>query len=168
LFPRYDFEATGVTAVICGSSLWSVLSGLLTPLLAVIAGYIAYRQWRTAHHRLRFDLFDRRLAIHSVARELIAIITISGGVKMQDYVRLNAGTRQARWLLDKGMQDYFDNEMLPKVARLKSLVAELEGLSDAESRGRNLKMQRKLRDWIEQQRTVIDSKFDRFLQMPSS
>ena len=33
-----------------------------TVFLGVGAGLIAYRQWRTAHNRLRLDLFDKRLA----------------------------------------------------------------------------------------------------------
>jgi hypothetical protein len=32
--------------------------------LAIIGAFTAYRQWRTAHNALRFDLFDRRFEIY--------------------------------------------------------------------------------------------------------
>jgi hypothetical protein len=33
---------------------------LTTLVLGLVAGYIAWRQWRTAHDRLILDLFERR------------------------------------------------------------------------------------------------------------
>jgi hypothetical protein len=148
------------------SPLLTVFSGLLTPLIAIIAVSIAWRQWSTARYRLRLDLFDRRLAIHSTALDLIGAVSVSGEVRSRDFVQLLAGTRQARWLLNKKMQAYFDDEMIPKVIRFQSLCSELNGLSDAKSRARNLEAQDELKDWIIQQRAVIDSKFDRYLRMP--
>jgi hypothetical protein len=47
---------------------WTVyVSALGTPLIAavaaIIAGWSAYRQWRTARDSLRFDLFEKRLTL---------------------------------------------------------------------------------------------------------
>jgi len=36
----------------------------VTIVAALIAGFIAYRQWKTAHDKLRLDLFDKRFAIY--------------------------------------------------------------------------------------------------------
>jgi hypothetical protein len=38
---------------------------------AGIAGYIAWRQWRTAHYRLTFDLFEKRFAVYEAVKNLI-------------------------------------------------------------------------------------------------
>jgi len=43
----------------------TVLSAMLTPAVALSVAFIAYRQWRTAQNRLKLDLFDRCLAIHT-------------------------------------------------------------------------------------------------------
>jgi hypothetical protein len=53
-------------------------SGLLTPLIAVIAVYIAWQQWRTARQKLRMDLFDKRYA--SFERILSATNTASAKI----------------------------------------------------------------------------------------
>jgi len=40
-----------------------VLSGLLTPTIAILAVYIAYRQHQTAKAKLKLDLYEKRLII---------------------------------------------------------------------------------------------------------
>lgn len=52
--------------------LWiQVLQALLTPAIAVAVGTIAFLQWRTAHHKVVLDLFEKRIAIYD---EVIASI----------------------------------------------------------------------------------------------
>ena len=41
---------------------------------AGIAGYIAFRQWRTAHDRLSFDLFEKRYAVYQATQGLISTL----------------------------------------------------------------------------------------------
>lgn len=40
-----------------------ILQALLTPVIAIGVGIIAFMQWRTAHQKVVLDLFDRRLAV---------------------------------------------------------------------------------------------------------
>jgi hypothetical protein len=47
---------------------------------ASIAGCIAYRQWRTAHDRLSFDIFQKRFAVYDATKRLINSVTIEGQV----------------------------------------------------------------------------------------
>jgi hypothetical protein len=42
----------------------SVFTPLLTPLIALIASYIAIQQWRTNKEKLRLDLYDKRFAVY--------------------------------------------------------------------------------------------------------
>ncbi|HEV8552511.1 MAG TPA: hypothetical protein VGR65_03865 [Casimicrobiaceae bacterium] len=49
----------------------TILSALSTPLLATVAGYIAWRQWQTARNKLRFDLFDKRLAVYTQTHDYL-------------------------------------------------------------------------------------------------
>ena len=48
-----------------------VLSALLTPIVAIIAVYIAYRQWKTAEAKRRQDLFEMRY--DNLYKEIIGI-----------------------------------------------------------------------------------------------
>ena len=45
-----------------------VFSAFLTPLIAIIVAYIAYRQHLTARAKLNLDLFEKRLAVYNQAR----------------------------------------------------------------------------------------------------
>jgi len=92
---------------------WSgILTALLTPLIAIIVAYIAYRQWRTAQNRLKLDLFDRRFAIHSAAHDLIATVISYGKIDNKDIFAFLSGIQQARWLLNEGIVKYLEKETL--------------------------------------------------------
>lgn len=41
-----------------------IFKGLLTPLVAVIAVYIAWQQLKTNQRKLKFDLFEKRIAVY--------------------------------------------------------------------------------------------------------
>ena len=51
--------------------LLDVLSGLLTPTIAILASYIAYRQYRTAKAKLKLDLYEKRLKIFKYFKTFI-------------------------------------------------------------------------------------------------
>ena len=48
----------------CTSDILKIAGGLLTPVIALIATYIAWQQWKTTRHKLRFDLYSRRFAVY--------------------------------------------------------------------------------------------------------
>jgi len=43
---------------------------LVAVVVGCVAGYIAWRQWRTAHDRLRFDLYEKRFAVYETVKKL--------------------------------------------------------------------------------------------------
>ncbi len=56
-----------------------------TAILGVIAAYIGWRQWRTAHTKLRLDLYDRRLAVYEACRKMIADVAFKRAVTAEQY-----------------------------------------------------------------------------------
>jgi len=40
---------------------------------ALIAGYIAWRQYKTAHYRLCLDMFEKRFAVYKATQDLLTI-----------------------------------------------------------------------------------------------
>jgi hypothetical protein len=144
----------------------TILSALLTPGITILAGFIGYRQWRTAQDKLRLDLFERRLAIHGVVSKLIRTVLKDGKVDLPARSDFLIGTRPARWLFDDGMVQYFDNEIFPKVNELSALTSELEGLPVGAERSANVQKQREIKEWLLRQLRVLDGKFDRFLKFP--
>lgn len=50
-------------------ALGPVFNGFGTLIVGACVGYIAWRQWETARHKLRMELYDRRLAVYESIRE---------------------------------------------------------------------------------------------------
>ena len=130
----------------------TVLSALLTPAIALSVALIAYRQWRTAQNRLKLDLFDRCLAIHTEALEIISKVA-SNTIEPTDLTKFEPAARQARWLLDEEVERYFKKEFIPKVT---DHIAERLGAYP---------LTRELSMWIMAQEDALDAKFDRFLKI---
>lgn len=131
------------------------LQALLTPVVAVLAALIAWRQWQTARNKLRLDLFDRRFAVYDAARSFLGSIATSGKVKEDALTKYLLGTREARWLLNKDIEEFLraiyvdavhhqatdeelnsanpgDREKLARIkaAQRKALLAKMDGLDD--------------------------------------
>jgi hypothetical protein len=63
-----------------------------------IAGYIALRQWRTAHDKLRLDMFDRRIAVYDATKALTNMASLHGQVTMEDLGRFYETIRGSEFL----------------------------------------------------------------------
>lgn len=62
---HFPWQAAGLT---------DVLSALLTPLIAAIAVYIAYRQFRVERLRLQHELYERRLKVYRAVQSFLSDI----------------------------------------------------------------------------------------------
>lgn len=57
-----------------------ISQGLLTPVVAIIATYIAWQQWKTNRDKLNFDRYERRLKVYE---EVVRFISI--GIREANY-----------------------------------------------------------------------------------
>ena len=95
-----------------GGDGWSValgiwyLQGLLTPILAIVAGYVAWRQWKTAAYRVKLDLFDRRYRIYEEVRKLLKVAYPSGHIELGNIEAFQAQTVEAKFLFGADIQAY--------------------------------------------------------------
>jgi uncharacterized protein YhaN len=78
-----------------------VLQALSVLVIGGIGAYIAWRQWRTAHDRLKLDLFDRRLAAYQRLKDATTPINASGKVTNEDADRFAQAMHDMRFLFDK-------------------------------------------------------------------
>ena len=83
-----------------------LFAALLTPLIAIIATYIAYQQYRANHLKLRQDLYDRRLALFNAVAEFLAHIMREGTADSAQSVTLLQKTRESYFLFGKDISDY--------------------------------------------------------------
>lgn len=51
----------------------ALFNAFLTPLIAIVAVYIAWQQWQTNKHKLELELYDRRLRIYEEVRKILSI-----------------------------------------------------------------------------------------------
>jgi type II secretory pathway pseudopilin PulG len=122
----------------------------------------ARQQANTAFDQLRLNLFEKRLAVHSAARNLIATVTSYGKVENKDIFDFLSGIQPTRWLLDESIVNYLENDLWPRVNKLQELIDMRE--SPEQDRGSNARQQRELKEWIAGQRANLDAQFDEFLK----
>jgi hypothetical protein len=141
----------------------TVLSALLTPTIACLGAWIAYRQWRTAQNKLRLDLFDRRFCVYEVTKNFLACIVKNGKTSDEETCKFLVATREARWLLNANVATYLRDELYNKVIDLQTLQSELGGSMTDEDRAENIKRQAEIKKWLISQYKVLDEKLSPFL-----
>ncbi|WP_033834783.1 hypothetical protein [Stenotrophomonas maltophilia] len=104
--------------------------------VAVAVGMIAYRQWRTARNKLKFDLFTRRLEAYNRVREA-TIQAIAADWREEADHDVFLSLRDVRWLFGQSVYDFVWKELYEPVVDLwdaKTTIAEPGVLSDPEVR----------------------------------
>ena len=67
-------QSTWVKICVRAKGLSNIFSGFLTPVIAILAVYIAWQQYRINRYNARFDLFDRRYNIFDTLMNLLGHI----------------------------------------------------------------------------------------------
>ena len=85
-----------------------IASGILTPVIACIALYIAFRQHQTEKNRLKSELFDRRKEVYSALESFFHDFMTEGPAS---YIRSSQLIREISisvFLFDKDVQEYLN------------------------------------------------------------
>jgi hypothetical protein len=118
--------------------LWiQILQGLLTPAIALAVGVIAFMQWRTAHQKVVLDLFDRRLAVYTTAREAVSRVVTSGSNDRDSDLGLLEALHASMFLFGDDVKDFL-NEMYVATLNLEIANSKLEhdGATEADGQSR--------------------------------
>lgn len=94
-----------------------ILGGLLTPVIACLAVYIAWQQHKTSRDKLKLDLFDRRYKVYRGLMDLLGAV-VSGRVSNEDLGNFYRETDQKRFLFGEGICVYL-TEVRQKVVKLR-------------------------------------------------
>jgi len=134
------------------------VSALGPPLIAAIVAVIAYRQWRTANNRLKFDLFEKRLQVYQRLYDLIQEICESGNLYNHEYTRLKVATRDVKWLFGRRFNKYVYGEILPAARQLRNIRVTIENPPPEQQTSGLIKREVDLISWFVAQIDVLDKK----------
>lgn len=148
----------------CDPNWTTYVAALLTPVVAVLAAVIAYRQWRLAQNKLKFDLLDRRLLIYEGAGTFLLSVYKNRKATDEEVFDFRVAMRESKWLLDDSLAEYL-KQLHSKATELLILADEIEGERDDEVRVKNTKKQLAIQEWFLKQFEVLDEKFTPFLKL---
>jgi hypothetical protein len=97
-----------------------LLSGFMTPLIAVIAVYIAWQQHKIARDNLRLSLYDRRLKVYRGLMDLFAVVLQDVDTKSADLGKYYADTSEKKFLFDDKIIAFM-NEVREKAVELRQV-----------------------------------------------
>ncbi|HDS1390350.1 TPA: hypothetical protein ACG4N3_000564 [Stenotrophomonas maltophilia] len=138
--------------------------------VAVAVGMIAYRQWRTARNKLKFDLFTRRLEAYNRVREATTRAIAADWREEADH-DVFLSLRDVRWLFGQSVYDFVWKELYEPVVDLwdvKTTIAEPGVLSDPEvrkARDAAILRRRELRHALTRSMTRLDEVMGEYLTL---
>ncbi len=92
----------------CVGEILEILKSLLTPLIAIIATFIAYQQWKTNQQKVNSELYDRRLRIYEEVREILSIIQQDAKVSIENLLKFRTSVSEADFLFGPEISEYID------------------------------------------------------------
>ena len=147
----------------CMDQIIELSKALLTPVIAVVAAYVAWQQLKTNRRKLKLDLFDRRYAVFEKISELIGSVLTSGKVQQGREIQFLVDTKVAGLLFGEDISQ-FDSEIYRKAVHLHALDAELEG-STSEARTANIKAQQEIKEWYGRALEELQARFSKYLRL---
>jgi len=85
-----------------------ISKGLLTPLIAVIATYIAWQQWKTNQQKLKLEKYDRRLHVYEEVKKILSIILQDANASTDDLLRFRTSVSEADFLFRSEIIEFID------------------------------------------------------------
>lgn len=85
-----------------------ISQGLLTPVIAIVATYIAYQQWKTNQQKLILERYDRRLRIYEEVRRILSIVLRDAKASTDDLLKFRTSVSEADFLFGPEIPAYID------------------------------------------------------------
>jgi hypothetical protein len=99
----------------------SILQALLTPVIACITVYIAYRQWQDNHLRLKRENYERCLRVYQEVVKMLQRINRDFNPEFNDLLVFIAATAEAPFLFHDEIPTYI-NEIFTRANNLQTAV----------------------------------------------
>lgn len=140
-----------------------IFQGLLMPVIAGIAVYIAFQQHKTNRDKLRLDLYNKRYELFHSLMTLLARILQQGNVKDEQVTEFSRATKEAVFLFDEGLSTYLET-IRKKALDLWAAEEGMKPLPVGKERSAKVAEVRELYDWFTKQFEVAIDKFNKYLK----
>jgi hypothetical protein len=92
----------------CAATFLDVLKALLTPVIAIVATYIAWQQWKTNQLKLKLERYERRLRVYEEVRRILSIIMRDAKASTEDLLKFRTAVSEADFLFGPEISTYID------------------------------------------------------------
>ncbi len=92
----------------CIDQIIDLSKALLTPLIAIVATYIAWQQWRTNQQKLNLERYDRRLRVYEEVRKILSIVMRDARAGYEDLLKFRTSVSEADFLFGPEIPAYID------------------------------------------------------------
>jgi len=134
---------------------------VLTPIIAILAAWIAFQQHKTNRYKLRLDLYDKRFNVFHKLISFVSSAVQQGNVTDEQLNEFLRSTAYANFLFDKDIETYID-EMYHKGVDLHYMEKSIKELSGNKQK-EILDKREIVFNWFVKQFTESRKKFGRYL-----
>ncbi len=92
----------------CMEQIIEISKALLTPVIAIVATYIAWQQWQTNRQKLNLERYDRRLHVYEEVRKILSIIVRDANASTEDLLQFRTSVSEADFLFGPEIPEYID------------------------------------------------------------
>ncbi|MFZ6845456.1 hypothetical protein [Undibacterium sp. RuTC16W] len=143
----------------------SLLTAFVTPVIAALGIWIAYQQATINRHKLKLDLYDKRLEIYNAVRNALGTIVMSGQTSQSIEREFLIGIAGAKWLFNKEIKDYLNETLWLQIINLGSLQGQLDGLERGTEKTELSKKRTEVMNALNKRLSELDDMFYEFLHL---
>ena len=145
-----------------------VLSGLLTPIIAILAVYIAYQQFQTNNNKYILDRFDRRIVVYKAIEDFLLSIFREAKVDLGELAKFWKAKSDAEFLFGADVREYL-NTLNNHAAQLRRWNEEYKDYSQDKPEGYDhdkvVRNQSEHLDWLVSQIEPLKQVFRKYLDI---
>ena len=115
-----------------------ILSAILTPLVAIGGLYIARQNMLTAKHKIRIDLFDKRMRVVNDLKDLIDLMYRKDPLKDGDpYIKFIDVIKEANWLFPPKVNTWLETSIGETIKAIVLKLDDIDVVDDMEAAKRS-------------------------------
>lgn len=145
-----------------------ISKALLTPVIAIVATYIAYQQWQTNRQKLNLERYDRRLRVYEEVRKILSIIVRDANAGTEDLLKFRTAVSEADFLFGPEIPEYID-QIYKRGLNLRRWNTEYKDYTQLKPEGYNheevVEGMHKELTWLTEQFEPAKEKFRKYLDI---